>query len=695
MKKVFILSGLLIALFQGCGGSSTSTSADAAISGTAATGNAIAGGQVTANCNGGSGVATTATDGTYSLTISNGGAKPCLLRVTTGTSTLYSAVLPGEATANITPLTHLIVANTLGTDPSVAFANAASSGVDPKITAANLASSQAVVANATSALGVTLPAGVNPLTKSFVAASVNHAGDDLDVAIDGVVSALKTAGVSVNAAATLVATATSDNVASMMNTIATNNNSNASSTSTLSKSSPVANNIPYVSVPSNATRVSLAGNAYITQQIATETVNYLDPMSKLNGVISPTVSNWTSPSTVVSAYVYVKTPGRLEIGLGGNWAANTSSTINVTAKGTTFPINITGSTVSKVAVGAVDVGSTGYIKIDLQGVSTTGSAFPDITALYMSGAASTDLGYGGIQDPDPTLGFYWVRRGPSTHMNYYEPSNTAYFYNEVTIPTGFDPIGSYFMSNGFSAGYFGIQVKSSTSRWVLFSVWDPAGCVASNPSTCTSLVSKGSTVISDSFGGEGTGGQSHLEFPWVAGNTYKFITRAVNSGADTLFSSWFYAPEQNQWFFIATFRYPGSNLKLTNLYSFNECFLFENSYLPKKMILSNQWTSPDGSNWTELTGSGTGQTKALFSTDATGASGNRLDFAGGLTNFNGGTNNAYYLSDGGFFNNDGSFNSSVSALMNVNNYTWVARSPTNNGVTSNGLMTLVQNLPIN
>jgi hypothetical protein len=37
---------------------------------------------------------------------------------------------------------------------------------------------------------------------------------------------------------------------------------------------------------------------------------------------------------------------------------------------------------------------------------------------------------------------------------------TVSFYNEVTIPAGFDPIHTYYMACGFARGYFGIQVNS-------------------------------------------------------------------------------------------------------------------------------------------------------------------------------------------------------------------------------------------
>ena len=36
-----------------------------------------------------------------------------------------------------------------------------------------------------------------------------------------------------------------------------------------------------------------------------------------------------------------------------------------------------------------------------------------------------------------------------------------WFYSELLVPVGSDVIGSYFATNGFSEGYFGIQVKES------------------------------------------------------------------------------------------------------------------------------------------------------------------------------------------------------------------------------------------
>ncbi len=71
--------------------------------------------------------------------------------------------------------------------------------------------------------------------------------------------------------------------------------------------------------------------------------------------------------------------------------------------------------------------------------------------------------------------FYWGRRGPSVHLTYTVPQDVdlEYAYSEIVVEEGDDPVGSYFMANGFREGYFGIQVNSSQERRVLFSVWSP------------------------------------------------------------------------------------------------------------------------------------------------------------------------------------------------------------------------------
>src|SRR5699024_1665902 len=70
---------------------------------------------------------------------------------------------------------------------------------------------------------------------------------------------------------------------------------------------------------------------------------------------------------------------------------------------------------------------------------------------------------------------YWGRRGQSVHLNYKLPSDidAEWLYSELNVPAKMDPVGSYFMANGFGEGYFGMQVNGPKERRVLFSVWSP------------------------------------------------------------------------------------------------------------------------------------------------------------------------------------------------------------------------------
>lgn len=238
--------------------------------------------------------------------------------------------------------------------------------------------------------------------------------------------------------------------------------------------------------------------------------------------------------------------------------------------------------------------------------------------------------------------FYWGRRGPSVHLGYLAPANVEWFYNEVTVPTGFDPVGSYFMANGFSGGYFGMQINSPTERRFLFSVWD------ADDGSATTLVRKGPNVTAQNFGGEGTGGQSYLVYNWKAGNTYRFLTQAKpDSNNNTLFSSWFYAPEDQSWHFIATWKRANANTTLMDLYSFVENFYPETGDKEREALFGNQWVYNSNNGWTEVA-------LARFTGDAIASIRFRLDYAGGMLS------NQFYLKNGGFFNNYTPLNTYVS-----------------------------------
>ncbi|WP_127124869.1 DUF3472 domain-containing protein [Pseudoflavitalea rhizosphaerae] len=373
--------------------------------------------------------------------------------------------------------------------------------------------------------------------------------------------------------------------------------------------------------------IPLGGNAYFTQQAAGGKT-----LITANGL-----TDWTSAGTITSTYFRIGKSGQLKVAVKAKVPAGTSS-VKVTVNGTPFTLNnLTGSTFRTYQAGTINVSAAGYVKVDLQGINRTGDYFAEVSDIVISGSATT----ANVLFANDQSNFYWSRRGPSVHLGYTAPANTEWFYNEVMVPSGEDKIGSYFMSNGFNGGYFGIQVNSLNERRVLFSVWDPA--VGK-----TTLVRKGPGVADNAFGGEGTGGQTYLLFNWQAGITYKFLTQGKPDGAgSTVFSSWFFAPETGNWQFIATWKQPNTSTYLTGLYSFLENFNPEYGWQGRKAFYNNQWVKTAGGNWTEIV-------NTKFTADATAQNQQRKDYAGGVEN------GIFFLRNCGFFSDFVNYNTGFS-----------------------------------
>lgn len=376
---------------------------------------------------------------------------------------------------------------------------------------------------------------------------------------------------------------------------------------------------PVVALPLDAgprVEVALSGNAFVVfrPEGGSETVD------DMNGT---GLAGWSSPRSVISAWVYVTRPGDLGLSLVG--AGASTELVRLSTLGAHFDVAFDRE--GQLDFGAVRVPKAGYLRIDLQGMTPPDPEYGTVSALSLRGPAAEGLVF--ANDP---ANYYWSRRGPSVHLGF-SPKDVEYFYNEVTVPVGSDAIGSYFMVNGFSEGYAGIQVKSESERWILFSVWDPI-----NGGQAT-LVRKGQNVVARRFGGEGTGGQSYLVFPWVAGNTYAFVTRGARVGnGDIHYATWFYPPESGKWLLMAEWSRPSANQHLEGLYSFVENFLSERGYEGRQAHFGNQWTRTGGAPWTECS-------SAFYDTDATGSARQRLDFDGGVAG------DRFFLRNGGFFSN--------------------------------------------
>ena len=379
--------------------------------------------------------------------------------------------------------------------------------------------------------------------------------------------------------------------------------------------------------------VPMGGNSYVTKQEKEASGNR-------RGRGAP--GRWDSPDTVQSVYFRVDRAADLDLSLRAK-VPQGESRIRVTVAGKTFEKDFKGSESADVPLGRVSVKEAGYVKMDLQGVRKTGDVFAEVDSVEVTpvgkDATAVELDY--VKDNGDNR-FYWGRRGPSVHLGYKLPEGepVEWFYNEVTVPEGNDPVGSYFMSNGFGEGYFGMQVNGENERRILFSVWSPFS--TDNPKEIPedhkiTLLKKGEGVHGGEFGGEGSGGQSYWLYPWKAGSTQRFLNRVHPDGkGSTVYTAWFYVPEKKEWQLIASFKRPKTDKHLTGAHSFLENFADRQGYLGRGALYGNQWACDVKGEWHEVT-------EARFSGDDIANRRFRLDYSGGSKG------DKFFLRNGGFF----------------------------------------------
>ncbi len=225
------------------------------------------------------------------------------------------------------------------------------------------------------------------------------------------------------------------------------------------------------------------------------------------------------------------------------------------------------------------------------------------------------------------------RAARSVHLHYSAPE-ASLFYNEATVEQS--QRGSYFCAAGFGHGYFGIQEQANGRKVVIFSVWEPG--TEQKPGEVpedrrVEMLYQGDGVRIGRFGGEGTGGQSFLDYPWKTGETCRFLLQATVEGQKTSYAAWFFRNDTNRWAHIATFRTLANGDALKGFYSFVEDFRRDGKS-PNEQRLAhygNGWVrTSKGDSWVSLT-------RATFTGDKTP-----------LNNVDAGVNDgSFYLATGG------------------------------------------------
>jgi hypothetical protein len=197
----------------------------------------------------------------------------------------------------------------------------------------------------------------------------------------------------------------------------------------------------------------------------------------------------------------------------------------------------------------------------------------------------------------------------SVHLSYTAPEGVA-FYNDVTVDRSAP--GTYFCACGWDKGYFGIQELGNGKKLVIFSVWDSE---QNNPKSVAEdrrvkLLHKDEKVRTGRFGGEGTGGQSFLDYDWKPGLTYRFLLSAKVNGDRTEYSGFFRAADEPAWKHLVTFSTLTGGKNLGGYYSFVEDFKRD------KVSATKVRTARYGTAWVKtVKGGWEAVTKAKFTAD--------------------------------------------------------------------------------
>ncbi len=344
------------------------------------------------------------------------------------------------------------------------------------------------------------------------------------------------------------------------------------------------------------------------------------------------VTGWRDPAVKVLWFGHLKRPGKITCAVRVRLDRGVTSNLRLTVAGQSRKASVAGAGRDKHVVadfGTFDIAKAGYQRFALESLNKAGTPFGDPDALVLGGPAAAGAHF----NLKPR------RNAASVHLAYPIPKGVKVeaFYCEVTGVA--EPLWTFYMACGWHRGYFGMQINSETERRIIFSVWDSGGEPKDRRKVAEDnrvrLIAKGDRVKTNPFGGEGTGGHSHLVFPWKTGATQRFLVTAKPVDAThTIYSGYYFRPDTKKWMLISSWNAPKEGRYMRGQHSFSENFGGANGHLLRKARYGNQWIRTAEGKWIELTA-------AKFSHDYTGRA-DRLD------RFMGVEAGRFFLSHGGF-----------------------------------------------
>ncbi len=346
------------------------------------------------------------------------------------------------------------------------------------------------------------------------------------------------------------------------------------------------------------------------------------------------VRGWSDPSQSVNWHGLFRSTGAVSAGVSLSLPEGAESRLRLTVGERSREATARGGPHGgplKISFGDFDIARTGYTRFRLESLNAKGRPAGDVSTLHLSGPATE-----GAQ-----FNLKERRNAASVHLSYVSPATNKVpvhaFHCEVTAVE--DPTTTFYMACGWHRGYFGMQVNSPTERRIIFSVWDSGGEAVDRGKVSdenrVKLVARGDGVFTGDFGNEGTGGHSHLKYPWKTGQPQRFLVTATpTNGTFTVFSGYYLHPDSRRWMLISAWRAPKEGGGLRGLHSFSENFWGSSGHVLRRARFGQQWLMDAEGTWHEVTA-------ATFSHDPTGKA-DRLD------RFMGVEDGRFFLSHGGF-----------------------------------------------
>jgi len=187
---------------------------------------------------------------------------------------------------------------------------------------------------------------------------------------------------------------------------------------------------------------------------------------------------------------------------------------------------------------------------------------------------------------------------------------------------------TYYAGLVWNNGYMGLQRGGGNGfyKHVHFSVWDPSG------GGVAELVWADRDVVTERFGGEGTGWKSMWPFNWQENTTYRLCVTLTHTNSATDYAAYFFDPTAGTWKHLATFRRSDGQLSFSYVASFVEDFGGTvNSR--RSCLFGNAWLRTFQSGWIDMRTASyaTGNSKTNKDADVVGTM-FRLETGGNTTN---------------------------------------------------------------